>query len=218
MCGGGWLPEGAFVYLPRNKKIKVMNALDNIQNKASVIVEQLADRQIADMKRLDDAFQQWLAIDGNAIVGRLGGQVDLYNSTYKYIYMTHFRIYNRENCIYERPTTFNNTYQERSEMGYSKNLMYMVNDLRTMISSNWEVKYRDLFTAANMVKLNRALGKYITNTMDAKDIEVSTGGAGAEVTAIINGMMKFKTFGTLCGGDIQCYHYRYRSSLKSIKR
>ena len=218
MCGGGWLPEGAFVYLPRNKKIKVMNALDNIQNKASVIVEQLADRQIADMKRLDDAFQQWLAIDGTAIVGRLGGQVDLYNSTYKYIYMTHFRVYNLENCIYERPTTFNNTYQERSEMGYSKNLMYMVNDLRTMISSNWEVKYRDLFTAANMVKLNRALGKYITNTMDAKDIEVSTGGAGAEVTAIINGMMKFKTFGTLCGGDIQCYHYRYRSSLKSIKR
>ena len=24
----------------------------------------------------------------------------------------------------------------------------------------------------------------------------------------------FKTFGTLCGGYIQCYHYRYRSSLK----
>jgi len=26
--------------------------------------------------------------------------------------------------------------------------------------------------------------------------------------------MKFKTFGTLCGGYVQCYHYRYRSSLK----
>jgi hypothetical protein len=195
-----------------------MNALDNIQNEAGVIVDQLADRQIADMKRLDDAFQQWLAIDGNAIVGRLGGQIDLYNSTYKYIYMTHFRVYNLETGKYERPTTYNNTYEERSAMGYSKDLMYMVNDLRTMISSYWEVKYRELFVAANMVKLNRALGKYISNTMYAQDINVTMGGDGAEVTAIINGMFRFKAFGTLCGGDIQCYHYRYRSSLKGIKR
>jgi hypothetical protein len=103
-------------------------------------------------------------------------------------------------------------------MGYSKDLMHMVHDLRTMTSSNWEVKYRELFVAANMVKLNRALGKYINNEMYAQDINVTTGGDGAEVTATINGMFKFKTFGTLCGGNIQCYHYRYRSSLKSIKR
>jgi transcription elongation factor GreA-like protein len=195
-----------------------MNALDNIQNEASVIVDQLADRQIADMKRLDDAFQEWLAVDGNAIALRLVDQVDLYNSTYKYIYMTHFRIYNRETCKYERPTTYNNTYAERREMGYSKDLMHMVNDLRTMTSSNWEVKYRELFVTANMVKLNRALGKHINNEMHASEINVTTGGDGAEVTAVINGMMKFKTFGTLCGGNVQCYHYRYRSSLKSIKR
>jgi hypothetical protein len=194
-----------------------MNALDNIQNEAGVIVEQLADRQIADMKRLDDAFQQWLAIDGNAIVGRLGGQIDLYNSTYKYIYMTHFRVYNRDTCIYERPTTYNNTYEERNAMGYDKALMYMVNDLRTMMSSYWEVKYRELFVAANMVKLNRALGKYITNEMHASEINVTTGGDGAEVIAVINGMQRFKAFGTLCGGDVQCYHYRYRSSLKALK-
>ena len=195
-----------------------MNALDNIQNEAGVIVDQLADRQIADMKRLDDAFQEWLAVDGNAIIGRMDGRVNLYNSTYKYVYMTHFRVYNRETCIYERPTTYNNTHEELSAMGYSKDLMHMVNDLRTMTSSNWEVKYRELFVAANMVKLNRALGKHINNEMHASEINVTTGGDGAEVTAVINGMMKFKTFGTLCGGDVQCYHYRYRSSLKSIKR
>ena len=194
-----------------------MNALNEIQNEAKTIVEQLADRQIADMKRLDDAFQQWLAIDGNAIVGRLGGQIDLYNSTYKYVYMTHFRIYNRETCVYEKPKSYNNTYEERTAMGYSKSLMYMVNDLRTMITSNWEVKYRELFIAANMVKLNRALAKDITNDMLAQDIHVSVGGDGAEVTAIINQTKRFKSFGTLCGGDIQCYHYRYRSSLKPIK-
>jgi hypothetical protein len=195
-----------------------MNALDNIQNEAGVIVDQLADRQIADMKRLDDAFQEWLAVDGNAIIGRMDGRVNLYNSTYKYVYMTHFRVYNRETCIYERPTTYNNTHEELSAMGYSKDLMHMVNDLRTMTSSNWEVKYRELFVTANMVKLNRALGKHINNEMHASEINVTTGGDGAEVTAVINGMMKFKTFGTLCGGNVQCYHYRYRSSLKSIKR
>ena len=194
-----------------------MNALDNIQNEAKVIVDQLADRQIADMKRLDNTFQEWLAIDGNAIMNNWGDKINLYNTTYKYIYMTCFRIYNRDTCIYERPTTYNNTHEERSAMGYDKSLMYMVHDLRTMTSSNWEVKYREAFVAVNMVKLNRALGKYITNEMYASEINVTTGGDGAEVTAIINGMMKFKTFGTLCGGDVQCYHYRYRSSLKPIK-
>jgi hypothetical protein len=53
--------------------------------------------------------------------------------------------------------------------------------------------------------------------MYAQDIQVSVGGDGAEVTAIINQTKRFKTFGTLCGGDVQCYHYRYRSSLKPIK-
>jgi hypothetical protein len=93
----------------------------------------------------------------------------------------------------------------------------MVEDLRIMIASNWEVKYREWFIAGNMVKLNRALAKDITNEMYAQDIQVSVGGDGAEVTAIINQTKRFKTFGTLCGGDVQCYHYRYRSSLKPIK-
>ena len=195
-----------------------MNALDNIQNEAKVIVDQLADRQIADMKRLDNTFQEWLAIDGNAIMNNWGDKINLYNTTYKYIYMTCFRVYNRDTCIYERPTTYNNTHEERSAMGYSKDLMYMVNDLRAMTSSNWEAKYREVFVAANMVKLNRALGKYITNTMHASEINVTTGGDGAEVVAVINGMQRFKAFGTLCGGDVQCYHYRYRSSLKALNQ
>lgn len=194
-----------------------MNALDNIQNEAKVIVEQLTNRQIENMNILNDEFNTWLVIDGNALVGRYGGQIDLYNTTYKYVYMTYYRIYNRDTCIYEKPTTYNNTFEERSAMGYDKSLMYKVQDLRTMTSSNWEVKYREEFMAANMVKLNRALGKYITNEMHASEIIVTTGGAGAEVIAVINGMQRFKAFGTLCGGDIQCYHYRYRSSLKALK-
>lgn len=194
-----------------------MNALDNIQNEAKVIVEQLTNRQIENMNILNDEFNAWLAIDGNALVGRYGGQIDLYNTTYKYVYMTYYRIYNRDTCIYEKPTTYNNTFEERSAMGYDKSLMYKVYDLRIMTSSNWEVKYREEFMAANMVKLNRALGKYVTNEMHASEIIVTTGGAGAEVIAVINGMQRFKAFGTLCGGDIQCYHYRYRSSLKALK-
>jgi hypothetical protein len=49
--------------------------------------------------------------------------------------------------------------------------------------------------------------------MSASDIKINVGGDGAEVTARIGDML-FRTFGTLCGGYIQCYHYRYRSSLK----
>jgi hypothetical protein len=64
-----------------------------------------------------------------------------------------------------------------------------------------------------MVKLNRALAKHLTDEMTAEDIKVNIGGDGAEVTAIVDNKL-FKTFGTLCGGFVQCLHYRYRSSLK----
>ena len=36
---------------------------------------------------------------------------------------------------------------------------------------------------------------------------------GDEVIAIVDCKV-FRTFGTLCGGWVQCLHYRYRSSLK----
>jgi hypothetical protein len=62
-------------------------------------------------------------------------------------------------------------------------------------------------------KLNRALAKHLTDDMTASNINVNVGDDGAEVTAIVDNMI-FRTFGTLCGGYIQCYHYRYRSSLK----
>jgi len=63
------------------------------------------------------------------------------------------------------------------------------------------------------MKLNRALAKHIHDNMTAGNIKVRVGGDGAEVTATVDDKF-FKTFGTLCGGYVQCYHYRYRSSLK----
>jgi hypothetical protein len=82
-----------------------------------------------------------------------------------------------------------------------------------MQRGNWEARYREEFIGQNMVKLNRALAKYINNEMSASDIKVNMGGDGAEVLANVDGKL-FKTFGTLCGGWVQCLHYRYRSSLK----
>jgi hypothetical protein len=64
-----------------------------------------------------------------------------------------------------------------------------------------------------MVKLNRALAKHLNDDMSASDIKVRVGGDGAEVIAIVDDKL-FRTFGTLCGGYVQCLHYRYRSSLK----
>jgi hypothetical protein len=194
-----------------------MNALNEIQNEAKVIVEQLADRQINKMKESYNQFLEWMSVDGNELRSGYGNQVDTYQSAHKYIYMTQFKKFNQELGQYELPVTYPSDYRGRGEMNYYKDLMYMVNDLRTMMMGNWEAKYREMFIAANMVKLNRALAKDITNDMLAQDIKVSVGGDGAEVTAIVNQTKRFKTFGTLCGGDIQCLHYRYRSSLKPIK-
>jgi hypothetical protein len=103
------------------------------------------------------------------------------------------------------------TSGSRREMG--KDELNLVNELRLMTVINWEEKYREQFIDANMFKLNRALAKFLTDDMTAENIKINVGGDGAEVTAIVDGM-KFKTFGTLCGGYIQTYHYRYRSSLK----
>ena len=88
----------------------------------------------------------------------------------------------------------------------------MVAEIR-LVNQGGLKRYREDFTNANMVKLNRALAKHLTNDMTASDINVGVGGDGAEVKANVDDKL-FKTFGTLCGGEIQCYHYRYRSSLK----
>ena len=194
-----------------------MNALNEIQNEAKVIVEQLADRQINKMKESYNQFLEWMSVDGNEVRSGYNNQVNMYQSAHKYIYMTQFKTYNRELGQYELPVAYPSDYRGREEMSYYKNLMFQVMELRFQITGNWEARYREDFIGQNMAKLNRALAKDITNDMLAQDIKVNIGGDGAEVTAIINQTKRFKTFGTLCGGDIQCLHYRYRSSLKPIK-
>ena len=194
-----------------------MNALQNIQNEAKVIVEQLADKQINEMLARKEAFMNWYEQDGNAVMVQYYSdynipQRDFYESTEKYIYLTQHRTWIRERNQYETPTQYISGYKgSRGEMG--KDELNLVSELRLMTGSNWMERYREDFIKANMFKLDRALAKHLTNEMSASDIKVSVGGDGAEVTAIVDGM-KFKTFGTLCGGYIQTYHYRYRSSLK----
>jgi len=190
-----------------------MNALIDIQNEAKVIVEQLADKQINGMKERYNEFQKWMSIDGNAIVDKYDGSVHMYQSAHKYIYMTQYKKWNHELSKYELPVAYPSDYRGQREMDYSKDLAFQVMELRLQIQPNWEERYREDFVAQNMMKLNRALAKHITDNMSASNIKVNVGGDGAEVLADVDGM-KFKTFGTLCGGWVQCLHYRYRSSLK----
>ena len=193
-----------------------MKALQNIQNEAKQIVEQLADRQISGMKAKYNEFQKWMSIENNPIIQqRYSGEVMVneYDSVHKYVYMTMFKSWNHSLGKYELPTYYPSDYKGQREMGYNKDLMYVVYELRLQISNNWESRYREDFVGQNMAKLNRALAKHLNDDMSASDIRVSVGGDGAEVTAIVDGKI-FRTFGTLCGGYIQCLHYRYRSSLK----
>jgi len=191
-----------------------MNALVNIENEARVIVEKLADKEINRMKNMYGEFENWMVIDGNPLATRYhDDKIDQYGSVEKYVYMTQYNQWDRELKQYVLPSVFPDTYRERQQMYYNKSLANMVGELRLMMGKDWDVKYREEFVNANMAKLNRALAKHLTNDMTAKDIRVNVGGDGAEVLANVDDKL-FKTFGTLCGGYIQCYHYRYRSSLK----
>ena len=189
------------------------NALIHIQAEAKQIVEQLADRQINGMKERYNEFQKWMSIDGNALINQYSNAPEMYQSAHKYIYMTQYKKWNHGLGKYELPVAYPSDYRGRNEMSYNKDLMFQVMELRIQIQGNWEARYREDFVAQNMAKLNRALAKHIHDNMTASNIKVNVGGDGAEVTAIVDGM-RFKTFGTLCGGYVQCLHYRYRSSLK----
>ena len=193
-----------------------MKALQNIQNEAKQIVEQLADRQINGMKAKYNEFQKWMSIENNPIVQkRYNGEliVNAFDSAHKYVYMTMFKRYNNELQGFYLPTHYPSDYKGQREMAYHKDLLYVVYELQLQIRNNWESIYREDFIAQNMAKLNRALAKHLNDEMSASDIKVNVGGDGAEVTAIVDGKI-FRTFGTLCGGYVQCLHYRYRSSLK----
>ncbi len=193
-----------------------MKALQNIQHEAQQIILELADRQINGMKAKYNEFQNWMSIENNPVVSeRYNGDqvVNEYDSAHKYVYMTMFKRYNHELQGYYLPTHYPSDYKGQREMSYSKDLLYVVYELQLQIRNNWESAYREDFVAQNMAKLNRALAKHLNDEMSASDIRVSVGGDGAEVTAIVDDKL-FRTFGTLCGGYVQCLHYRYRSSLK----
>ena len=193
-----------------------MKALQNIQHEAQQIVLELADRQINGMKAKYNEFQNWMSIENNPVVQeRYNGEksINEYDSAHKYVYMTMFKRWNHELQQYELPTQYPSDYKGQREMSYSKDLLYVVYELQLQLRSGWEANYREDFITQNMAKLNRALAKHIDDNMSASDIKVNIGGDGAEVIAIVDGKL-FKTFGTLCGGWVQCLHYRYRSSLK----
>lgn len=193
-----------------------MKALQNIQYEAQQIVLELADRQINGMKAKYNEFQKWMSIENNPVVSeRYNGEqvVNEYDSAHKYVYMTMFKRYNHELQQYELPTSYPSDYKGQREMAYSKDLLYVVYELQLQLRSGWEARYHEDFIGQNMAKLNRALAKHIDDNMSASDIKVNIGGDGAEVTAIVDDKL-FRTFGTLCGGYVQCLHYRYRSSLK----
>jgi hypothetical protein len=190
-----------------------MKALQNIQNEAKVIVEQLAEREINRLKGNYNLFEVWMAGDNNPVIGKYDGKVDVYSSVEKYVYMTQYKSWNHELKEYELPSEFPNNYRAIRNMYYDKSLSNMVYELRLLLSQSWEARYREDFISQNMAKLNRALAKHIDDNMTASDIKVNIGGDGAEVIAIVDGKV-FRTFGTLCGGWVQCLHYRYRSSLK----
>ena len=178
-----------------------MKALELIRDEAKVIVEQLADRQIQEMKNRNNKLQAWMEIEGNPVVGGWNNEIIYSRSAEKFIFqeLNPNLELNRKNL--------NNFFM------YNKAASFRCSEFMQMRRNNWELIFKEDFIASNMFKLERALAKHLTNDMTASDIKVNIGGDGAEVTASVDDK-QFRTFGTLCGGYIQCLHYRYRSSLK----
>jgi hypothetical protein len=194
-----------------------MNALTNIQLEAQVIVERVADRQISEMKQRYNEYQEWVQIASNPVMRDSyyndNSSIDENESIFKYIYMTKFKRYNHELKQSVLSTEYPTDRQLLRAMMCNGDMMNQVMELREQTRANWEVSYREQFISKNSFKLNRALAKHLTDDMTSSNIKVLVGDDGAEVTAVVDNMI-FRTFGTLCGGYIQCYHYRYRSSLK----
>jgi len=191
-----------------------MKALQNIQKEAQTIVEQLANRQIAGMLDRKLGFTEWMEIEGNPEMYRSiyeNKNVDMWSSAQKYVYVNFYKVWDRE--LGEYVADSEPFEARKTARKFGKEERALVEELLSMGRARWEESYREQFVSANMAKLNRALAKHLTDDMTASDIKVSVGGDGAEVTANVDGM-EFRTFGTLCGGWVQCLHYRYRSSLK----
>lgn len=178
-----------------------MNALQDIQNAAQTIVEQLAERQINQLKQLRSKFNEW---NGGWLCS---------DKVYEFVYLNTVYNYNTETKQHEPVTKVpEDKWHMYKVIRQDKNRIQMYNDIMNQ-HREWEAKFTALFIAQNMVKLNRALAKHINDEMTATNISVNVGQDGAEVVADVDGK-RFVTFGILCGGDVQRLHYRYRSSLK----
>jgi len=184
-----------------------MNALNRISEEAKVIVTDLATKQVNDMKACFVKYQEWIKENGEVI---RYGEVCHYDGIKKFVYMTEHKRWGGSS--YDLPITYTEK-DAYSAIRNNGNLTFYVSTLESQLRLNWEEKYMESFIASNMFKLQRALAKHLTNDMVATNIVIRKGSDGAEVSAFVDGK-QFVTYGTLCGGDIQCLHYRYRSSLK----
>jgi len=185
-----------------------MNALEMITEKAEILVDNLVNAELDNASKLASQFTKWWA--GNQSVSlNYAGEPYQRGAIYHFVGTQIGRL---------DFTGLNNMEVYRQIMT-RPNLAYFVNTIEMGLDERLQNKFAIEFRSANMFKLQRALGKHLTEEMTATDVRVREGDNGVEVTACIRKgdaleKYKFVTFATLCGGDIQRLHYRYRSSLK----
>ena len=195
-------------------KIKVMKGLDKIQKEAKVLVDTLWGLELDSITVMCDKF---IATGLN-----LEPQY-FYDSLDKYMF-SFCSVWDNDSNEYVTPNRDDYSDNKRYEMMNGHTQIERTRQiLINLMAREGQYKERNLermedrFRAANTSKLNRALAKHITNEMEATEIVVTTGDVGCEVLAIIDGDKLFKTKGKLCGGHVQCYHFRYFSSLTDKK-
>ena len=191
-----------------------MKGLDKISKEALVLVDTLWNLELESITVMCDKF----------IATGLNLEPEyFYDSLDKYMFSL-CSVWDNDSKEYVTPRWNDYSDQNRYEMMRGNTSVERTrNIIMQLLAREGQYRERNLermessFRVANTSKLNRALAKHITNEMEATEIVVTTGSVGCEVLAIIDGSKTFKTKGKLCGGYVQCYHYRYFSSLTDKK-
>jgi hypothetical protein len=190
------------------------NGLDKIQKEANILVDTLWELELESITAICDKFiSTGLNLEPQYF----------YDSLDKYMFSL-CSVWNNDSKEYVTPSWNDYSDNERYEMmsGHTqiereRNIIMQLMAREGLYRERNLERMENSFRAANTSKLNRTLAKHITNEMKAEEIVVTTGSVGCEVLAVIDGDKLFKTKGKLCGGMIQCYHFRYFSSLTDKK-
>jgi hypothetical protein len=177
-----------------------MNAISIVIEKANEMIDKLWEKEIKSMEDWKLKYFEYLKSKFPQFTEENKHEVNYLNYIREFVFnnFNPGKEYNHKNYIY------NYRYKE-------------INMLENRITDSFFPSrielIKKLFYNKNISKLERSLNKYLTSQDMAESIVLRAGVKGIELELLLSDGRKFNTFALYCGGDIQCYHYRYYSTM-----